>query len=310
MKGFRFSCMLPALLCMAGGMATAQENPAQMNPTPVQNSAPENGQNGYGMPGPAGRQGMRPFRTTNMGGRLGQVTEVAPDHLVIKTMANEVIRVNVLDRTRIVDGTVRQRTTGEIPPPAPGQTAQPGPVPMGGYVPATIKVTDIAVGDYVTTVGEMPPGEGIINASMISKMDPERVKQLKAQQAEFGKSWLMGRVTAVDGNKITLTGSVDNASHRFVVDASASITLHRAPASMKDIQVGSLIRAEGTMANGVFTAKSVMMISGGRMGGPNGGRFVPNSPPVGGYGQPQQMPQTAVPQQGAPATAPATAPQN
>ncbi len=307
MNGFRFTYMLPAMLCMAGVLATAQENPAQMNPTPVQTSGQENGQSGNSQQAPAMRQGTRPFRTNNMGGRLGQVTEVAPDHLMIKTLANEVIRVNVLDRTRVIDGTVRQRTTGEIAPPAAGQQVQPGPVPMNGYVPATIKVTDIAVGDYVTSVGEMPPGEGIINASMISKMDPERVKQLKAQQAEFGKTWLMGRVTAVEGGKVTLTGSTDNASHSFVVAADASVTVRRRPASVEDIQVGGMIRAEGELVNGVFTAKTVMVLSGGRMGGPNGGQFAPNSSPMDGHGW-QQPPQSAAPQQSTPSPVPA--PQN
>jgi hypothetical protein len=318
MKGFRFSYVFPAVLCVAGLMANAQENPAQMNPTPVQNGAPAPvaGQEGPGAQTPLGQHA---FHTANMGGKLGQVTEVGPDHVVIKTATGEVFRINVLDRTRVVDGAVHVRAAEQQTPPVGGEAAQPRPVPMGGFVPQTMKLTEIKIGDYVTTVGEIPPGQGIINASMLTRLDPERVKEMKARDAEFGKTWLMGKVTAIDGTKITLTGSVDSATHTFVVDDNTSFQIRRAPATLADVHVDGMIRVEGSVNNGVFAAKTVTVMGGGRMsGGPNGNS---NGWPIQQQGQPprplapgvapgQQPNVPAAPQQSAPATSPAPQPNN
>jgi len=310
MKGFGISFVIAAVLCAAGVMANAQENPAQMNATPVQNStpAPVAGQKDSGAPVATGQ---RPFHTTNMGGKLGQVTEVGTDHLVIKTAAGEVFRINVLERTRVVDGTVRQRPAEQPTPPVDGETAMPRPVPMGGFVPQTMKISEVKVGDYVTTVGEIPPGEGIINASMISRLDPERVKEMKARDADFGKTWLSGKVTAVEGTKITLTGTVDNAPHTFVVDDNTSFMVRRQPATLADVHVDGNVRVEGAVKDGVFGAKTVTVMGAGRMGA---------SPYGNGGGWPMQQGQPprpltpgvapAQPQQSAPAPAPAPQPQN
>lgn len=305
MKGFRITYVIPAVLCAAGLMANAQENPAQMNPTPVQNSPQTPGGVPAG-PGAAGQQPGQRFHTANMGGKLGQVTEVGADHIVIKTSAGEVVRVNILDRTRIVDGTVHQRAADQQVAPTPGEAAQPRPVPMGGFVPQTLKVTDIAVGDYVTTVGEVPPGQGILNASMISRLDPERVKEMKARDAEFGKSWLMGKVTSIDGTKITLTGTVDNQPHTFVVDENTGIMIRRTPATLADLHVDSMVRVDGAVNNGVFVAKTLTMMGNGRMGGSplnNGGGGWPNQ-----QGQPPRPLPPGQQQQSAPTAAPTAAP--
>lgn len=280
MKGNRFYYMLLAVLCVASFMAGAQENPA-----PAQDGTQTQAPNA----GPGGAGWQHRFRTTNMASRVGEVTEVASDHLVIKTYAGEVVQVNVIDGTRISDGTVHVRAAES----AAGEENQSRPMPMGGYTPHTLKLSDIAVGDYVTTVGEMPPGQEILNASMIARLDPERVKEMKARNAAFGKTWLMGKVTSIDGTKLTLTGTVDNLAHTFMVDDNTSFLIHRMPATLADVHVDGLVRMEGSLVNGVFVAKTVTVMSGGRMGGrpmSNGGGWpVPQGQPTGTNTAPQQQ---------------------
>jgi hypothetical protein len=91
-------------------------------------------------------------------------------------------------------------------------------------------------------------------------------------QANFGKTWLMGKVTAIDGAKITLTGSMDNAPHTVVADENTTFRKRRDPVTMADIQVGDTVRVDGALKDGVFTATAV------NVGGMMGGGGAPNSP--------------------------------
>jgi hypothetical protein len=115
-----------------------------------------------------------------------------------------------------------------------------------------------------------------VNAIAIVLIDPERVKQMREMEANFGKTWLQGKVTAIDGAKITLTGLLDNAAHIVVADENTEFRKHREPVTLADIQVGDTLRVEGAVKDGVFTATSVNVA--GAMGGET--PMVPrNSPP-------------------------------
>jgi hypothetical protein len=81
----------------------------------------------------------------------------------------------------------------------------------------------------------------------------------------------MGKVTAIDGIKVTLMGSVDHATHSFVADENTTFRKRRDPITLADIQVGDNVRVEGTVKGGVFTASAVTA-----MGMPPGG--TPNVP--------------------------------
>jgi hypothetical protein len=88
---------------------------------------------------------------------------------------------------------------------------------------------------------------------------------MREMEANFGKTWLMGKVTAIDGTKITLTGTVDNAPHSVVADENTTFRKRRDPITLADIQVGDTVRADGALKDGVFTATAVNV--GGMMGG-------------------------------------------
>jgi hypothetical protein len=239
---------------------------------------------------------MRPIRAANMASKQGQITEATADHYVIKTSANEVLRINFNEHTRIIGGTVTP-------------TAAQGRFAPGNVVSGPVSASDILVGDYITTVGELVETDhNAINAALISKLDPERVKEMKTREAEFGKSWLAGRITAITGTTITINGMIDSAPHNVVVDENTSLTQRHDPATLADLHVGDMIRVDGTGTPGSDFHATKIMTGGGRMMGGLGGM----GPSNGSGGAPARIPNDVpapAPQQ-APATpVPATTPQ-
>ncbi|MGD0800816.1 MAG: DUF5666 domain-containing protein [Terracidiphilus sp.] len=220
---------------MLGAAAFSQDAPAGQ--TPPQGPAIHN-RGGYG--GGFGGRGI-----------LGTVTEAAADHYIIKTDSGESYVVHFSVNTRILKQTVQHRGEG-------GQG--------GGNPPQAIKPTDIKVGDAISAMGEVDAAAKSVGAILIVQVDPERAKQMREAQANYGKTWLMGKVTAINDTKVILLGSVDNAVHSFVADENTSFRKHREPITLADVQVGDIVRAEGAVKDGVFVATSV-----NAMGMPTGG---------------------------------------
>jgi len=98
-------------------------------------------------------------------------------------------------------------------------------------------------------------------------IDPERAKQMSEMQANFGKTWLQGKVTAIDGVKVTVMSAIDNSAHVIRADENTTFRKRREPITLADIQVGDSIRAEAPSR----------MESSGNHGGRNG---VPGQPPT------------------------------
>jgi Domain of unknown function (DUF5666) len=93
-------------------------------------------------------------------------------------------------------------------------------------------------------------------------------------QANHGKTWFMGKVTAIDGVKVTLMDGIDNSSHSFVADENTTFRKRRDPITLGDIEVGDMIRVEGAVKGDSFVATAV-----NAMGQPpgGGGAIVPRS---------------------------------
>ena len=182
---------------------------------------------------------------------MGTVTEVATDHYTLKTEAGEVYTVHFSVNTRILKQNVQHH----------GEGAQA----VSGNGPQSIKPSEIKVGDAVAVMGEVDASARSVGAVAVVQIDPDRARQLRELQVNFGKTWLQGKVTAIDGTKITLSGTLDNAPHTVVADENTTFRKRRDPVTLADIQVGDTIRVEGAMKNGVFAAVSVNV--GGMMGG-------------------------------------------
>ena len=235
MKACRISLPLLLLLGALSLGAVAQDPNPNQDPS---QSTPQRGQRG-GRGGFGGMMGR---------GVMGTVTEIASDHFTIKTDTGEVYTVHYSVNTRIMKGGGGQRR---------GQASDNEPP---ANLPTPIKASEIKVGDAIGASGEIDANVKSVGAVVIFQIDPERAKQMREMQANYGKTWVMGRVTAINDVKVTLQGGPDNATHTFVADENTTFRKRRDPVTLADIQVGDMIRAEGSIKNGSFLATSVAVM--------------------------------------------------
>jgi hypothetical protein len=197
-------------------------------------------------------------------GLMGTVTETASDHYTIKTETGETYTVHFSANTRIVKQPAGRGPGGGGNGAGAGSGGGMG---RGGYggggnPPQAIKATDIKVGDAIAAMGEVDATAKSVGAMTIMQIDPERAKQMRELQANYGKTWLMGKVTGVDGVKVTIMGSVDNAAHTFAADENTTFRKRRDPITLADIQVGDTVRVEGAVKDGSFLATTVNAMGG------------------------------------------------
>jgi len=225
------------VLGLALGAASAQDAPT----TPPAGQSPTPGTGGYhgGQRGGGGGWGAGPGMMGAGRGVIGTVTEVAADHYTIKTDAGETYTIHFSVNTRILKGIQRRGEGGE------------------GNPPQTIKSTDIKIGDAVAVMGEVDANAKSVGATVVAQLDPERAKQIREMQANYGKTWLMGKVTAINETKVTIMGGIDNAAHTFAADENTTFRKRREPITLADIQVGDSVRVEGAVKDGIFLATAV-----------------------------------------------------
>jgi hypothetical protein len=237
-------------LGLALALAPASSASAQDALNPPQAGSPTKGQSDTGN---GQRGGGRGWGSGNAMGRgtVGTVTEVTSDHYTIKTETGETYTVHYSANTRILKQQPRPR--GENGASAGGEGGNRGPA----NPPTPLKATDIKVGDAVAAMGEVDASAKSVGATMVLQIDPERAKQMREMEANYGKTWLMGRVTAIDGVKVTLSGAVDHTPHTFVADENTTFRKRRDPITLADIQVGDNVRVEGAVKDGSFLASSV-----------------------------------------------------
>jgi hypothetical protein len=181
------------------------------------------------------------------GGITGTVTEAAADHYTIKTDAGETYTIHFSVNTRILKQTIQRRGPGE------GGNREPS-------APQILKPSDIKVGDAVGVMGEVDAAAKSVGAVVIAQLDPERARQMRELRTNYGKTWLQGKVTAINETRVTLLGMIDNATHAFVADENTTFRKRREPITLADVQVGDMVRAEGAVKEGIFVAASVAVM--------------------------------------------------
>lgn len=196
-----------------------------------------------------GRSGWSGFFGGN--GIAGTVTAVAADHYKIKAESGDIYTIHFGVNTRILKQTIQRR----------GERGE-----GDGNPPQPIKPAEIKMGDEIGVMGEVDAAARSVGAVVIVQVDPERARQMREAQANYGKTWLVGKVTAINETKVTLLGTVDNAAHAFVADENTTFRKHREPVTLAEVQVGDVVRVEGAVKDGSFVAASVTV-----MGMPPGG---------------------------------------
>jgi hypothetical protein len=195
---------------------------------------------------------------------MGTVTAVSADHLTIKSEDGQTFTVQFSVNTHFLHQTAVGRGAQG------GEGRRMGP---GGTPPQPIKSSDIKVGDAISAMGEPDSAAKSIGAVYILQLDPEAARQMREMRANFGKTWLMGKVTAIKDVSVTIDCQVDHAAHTFTADENTTFREHRDPITLGDLQVGDMVRVEGSVKNGGFVAATVSVM---RM--PQGGTpMVPRS---------------------------------
>lgn len=239
MKFWRLSTV--ALAFALGSVAYAQDGPVALSQ--------DSGQGGQG----GGRGWGRGMGVGAGSGLMCTVTEIAADHFMVKDDAGEIWTVHYSANTRIM----------KQPPRTGGQERRPM-----GAMPEEIKAADIKVGDVIGASGEVDQATKSVGAVMVMQLDPETAKRMREMQANYGKTWLAGRVTAINDTRITLHSAFDNSDRKFMVDENTSFRRRRGPATLADVQVGDNVRVEGALNNGQFVATAVNVVMPPATGGP------------------------------------------
>jgi len=212
-------------------------------------------------------------------GTMGTVTEVAADHYTIKTELGDTYTVHYSANTRIM----------KQPPRPPGARREERG--MGGNPPQPIKASDIKVGDVIAASGDVDANAKSVGAVFVMLIDPERARQMREMEANYGKTWLAGRVTAIDEVKVTLQGGPKNETQTFMADENTTFRKRRDPITLADIHPGDMVRVEGSIKDGSFLATSVAVMGPP----PNGqaGRGPADAEPAGAppSGPPASQPQ-------------------
>jgi hypothetical protein len=243
-------------LCIAAAAFAVAQDPGAMPP-----GAP-------GGQGPGARGGGRGWGGGGMMGRglMGTVTEVAADHFTVKNEAGETWTVHYSVNTRVMK--MAAETAGAAAGGAGRAEGGQRGMGFGGNPPTPIKATDIKVGDAIGAMGEVDAAGKSVGAVMIMQMDPQAAKRMAEMRANFGKTWLQGRVTAINETTVTLESPVDNAAHTFVADENTAFRRRREPITLADIQVGDNVRVEGAVKEGQFVAATVGVMMPPASGGP------------------------------------------
>ncbi len=121
-----------------------------------------------------GQDGPRQGGAAFAGGQMvrGTVTAVSADSLTVKTEAGDVYQVALSANTRL------------------NKERQP------------VKATDIKVGDGVGAMGVLDPATKTVHAVFVGVIDAEQVKKAREN---MGKTYITGKVTAIDMDALKLT---------------------------------------------------------------------------------------------------------
>jgi hypothetical protein len=187
----------------------------------------------------------------------GEITAVSGSTVTVKTEDDQTRQIVTTANTRIM----RSRTSA--------------------------KLTDLKVGDGVMAVGNLDGPNGTMHAAMLFATDAE---QTKALRENLGKTYITGKVTAIDMTNATIT--VERPDHVLQTIGLDETTSFRrgsrigsqpgagaAPAAqgdsastesltLGDIKIGDRVRGTGTLKAGVFIPAQLTILLPGAGPGP------------------------------------------
>jgi preprotein translocase subunit YajC len=132
-----------------------------------------------------------------------------------------------------------------------------------------IAASDVHVGDMLMAGGLVDVKAKTVGAVFVYDID---AKEVRAARAGFGKTWIMGKVTAIRELKITIERAGDKQAAVIAVDENTSFRKRKEDVTLADVKVGDFITAEGGLHADSFLATTL--------------RIMPPRPPQSSSGQP------------------------
>ena len=234
-------------------------------------------------PPPGAQRGGGEF-FANMQRVAGEVTAISGSTLTVKTEDGGSMQVVTTDNTRVMMGGGRATvaaSSGGTPgavtrPPAPGRARE-----------TVVKISDLKVGDGVMAAGILDAPNKTLHAAVVFATD---AAQLKAMKENLGKTYIVGRVTAIDLDNAKMTVErPDHVAQTIGLDETTSFRKGGRGARMggmagggvagggtgaaaeqggesitlADIKVGENVRGTGSVKGGIFVPTELVVIERG-----------------------------------------------
>lgn len=129
------------------------------------------------------------------------------------------------------------------------------------------RLSDIKVGDTVMAAGNLDDQAKTIGAVFVALMTPEQAARMRQMRADFGKTWTVGRITAIHDLTLTIERP-DKVTQTITVDENTAFRRGgRGPnaedITFPDIKVGDNIRATGALQGENFLAANLVVLPPG-----------------------------------------------
>jgi Domain of unknown function (DUF5666) len=170
-------------------------------------------------------------------GVRGTVTAAAANHFTIRTDEGDTYQVFYSPNTRLM------------------KDRQP------------IEAAEVHVGDMLMAGGLVDAKAKTVGAVLVIDIDAKEVQQARAA---FGKTWVMGKVTAIHDLKITIERTGDKQTQVVAVDENTSFRKRREDVTLTDVKVGDMISAQGALRADSFLATTLRIIPPRAAGQGNG----------------------------------------
>jgi hypothetical protein len=121
-----------------------------------------------------------------------------------------------------------------------------------------IAAADVHVGDMLMAGGLVDPKARTVGAVVVVDID---AKEVRDARAAFGKTWVMGKVTAIHELKITIERAGDKQTQTVAVDENTSFRKRREDVTLADVKVGDTISAQGALHADTFLATALRIMT-------------------------------------------------
>lgn len=121
-----------------------------------------------------------------------------------------------------------------------------------------IDAGDVHVGDMLMAGGLVDAKAKTVGAVLVVDVD---AKEVEKARAAFGKTWVMGKVTAIHDLKITIERAGDKHLQTLEVDENTSFRKRREDVTLADVKVGDTISADGALHADTFLATTLRIMA-------------------------------------------------